>query len=121
MQIRRGINTNTWSAQEDAQEIKKYKEIKTPRNVRKRSRSQIENGSREIQDRITVKHEALRRMIPCKEMLNIAAEYKKVEKDELPPVKLATAKVGKQAANKHLEQLASNFKSSDIGWTFGTC
>ncbi|TQE12921.1 hypothetical protein C1H46_001567 [Malus baccata] len=55
------------------------------------------------------------------EMLNIAAEYKKAEKDELPPVKLATAKVGKQAANKHLEQLASNFKSSDIGWTFGTC
>lgn len=57
------------------------------------------------------------------EMLNIAAEYKKAveEKDELPPVKLATAKVGKQATNKHLEQLVSNFKSSNIGWTFGTC
>lgn len=55
-------------------------------------------------------------------MLNIAAEYKKAveEKDELPPVKLATAKMGKQAA-KHLEQLVSNFKSLDIGWTFGTC
>ncbi|KAB2609094.1 hypothetical protein D8674_012262 [Pyrus ussuriensis x Pyrus communis] len=57
------------------------------------------------------------------EMLNIAAEYKKAveEKDELPSVKLATAKMGKQAANKHLEQLVSNFKSLDIGWTFGTC
>ncbi|KAK4276663.1 hypothetical protein QN277_014789 [Acacia crassicarpa] len=55
------------------------------------------------------------------EMLNLAVRYNKAvqEEDELPPEKLAIAKVGRQDAKKHLEEHVSNLMSSNIVQTLG--
>ncbi|KAI9113167.1 hypothetical protein K1719_015692 [Acacia pycnantha] len=55
------------------------------------------------------------------EMLNLAVKYNKAvqEEDELPPEKLAIAKVGRQDPKKHLEEHVSYLMSSNIVQTLG--